>query len=148
VDGREVNVADRLMYKGLMLEGVPNMAIVFGYTNASWTLKADIVSEFVCRLLNHMRDIGADVVTPVDHEGCKTEQNFINLRSGYVQRADDRIPRQGSKVPWQNLDDYLRDVPAMRYGNLHDGYLRFEGANLRRRKGKARPNLLGALLGA
>ncbi len=59
------------MYKGLMLEGVPNMALVFGYTNASWTLKADIASEFVCRLLNHMRDIDARVVTPVDEQGAR-----------------------------------------------------------------------------
>jgi len=143
VDGREVNVADTMMYKGLMLEGVPNMALVFGYTNSSWTLKADIASEFVCRLLNHMRGIGARVVTPVDEEGCATDLNFLNLRSGYVQRANDRLPRQGSKVPWQNLDDYLRDLPALRYGNLEDGHLHFEG-NTKRRKGGVLRGLLSA----
>ena len=144
VDGREIHVADTLMYKGLMLEGVPNMALVFGYTNASWTLKADIASEFVCRLLNHMRDIGARVVTPVDEEGCATELNFLNLRSGYVQRANDRLPRQGSKIPWQNLDDYLRDLPSLRYGNLDDGHLRFEGGNLKGKKRSVLRNLLSA----
>ena len=126
-----------------MLEGVPNMALVFGYTNSSWTLKADIASEFVCRLLNHMRGIGARVVTPVDEEGCATDLNFLNLRSGYVQRANDRLPRQGSKVPWQNLDDYLRDLPALRYGNLEDGHLRFEG-NTKRSKGGVLRSLLSA----
>jgi monooxygenase len=144
VDGREVHVADTLMYKGLMLEGVPNMALVFGYTNASWTLKADIACEFVCRLLNHMRDVGAQMVTPVDDDGCETELNFLNLRSGYVQRANDRLPRQGSRIPWQNLDDYLRDLPALRYGNLEDGHLRFEGNNIRHKKGGVLRQLLSA----
>lgn len=144
VDGREINMADTLMYKGLMLEGVPNMALVFGYTNASWTLKADIACEFVCRLVNHMRDIGARVVTPVDEEGCVTSVNFLKLRSGYVQRADHRLPRQGSRIPWQNLDDYLRDLPALRYGSLEDGHLRFEGDNLRRKKDGVLSKLLSA----
>ncbi|MBM1146006.1 NAD(P)/FAD-dependent oxidoreductase, partial [Alcanivorax sp. ZXX171] len=144
VDGREVHVADTLMYKGLMLEGVPNMALVFGYTNASWTLKADIASEFVCRLLNHMRDIGARVVTPVDGQGSKTQMNFLNLRSGYVLRANDRLPRQGSRTPWQNLDDYLRDLPALRYGNLEDGHLRFEGSGIKRGRNRVFRKLLSA----
>lgn len=144
VDGREVHVADALMYKGLMLEGVPNMALVFGYTNASWTLKADIASEFVCRLLNHMRDIGARVVTPVDGQGSKTQMNFLNLRSGYVLRANDRLPRQGSRTPWQNLDDYLRDLPALRYGNLEDGHLRFEGSGIKRGRNRVFRKLLSA----
>jgi monooxygenase len=130
VDGEDVNVAERMMYKGLMLENVPNMALVFGYTNSSWTLKADIACEFVCRLVTHMRDIGADKVTPVDDADSATEQNFLNLRSGYIQRANDRLPRQGKRTPWQNLQDYLRDLPALRYGNLDDGHLRFEGARM------------------
>ncbi|MES3040689.1 MAG: NAD(P)/FAD-dependent oxidoreductase [Pseudomonadota bacterium] len=142
VDDCEVSVANTLLYKGLMLEGVPNMALVFGYTNASWTLKADIACEFVCRLLNHMHDIGATRVTPIDAEGCGTDVNFLNLRSNYVQRANDHLPRQGSKVPWQNLDDYLKDFPALRYGNLEDGYLSFEGKNLRKRKQRFFSNLL------
>lgn len=130
VDGMQVNIAETMMYRGLMLENVPNLALVFGYTNASWTLKADIASEFVCRLLKHMQRIGANQVTPVDEEGCGTDLNFMNLRSGYIQRADDRLPRQGSKQPWQNLNDFLRDLPALRYGRVDDGHLRFEGENL------------------
>ncbi|MDF1822166.1 MAG: NAD(P)/FAD-dependent oxidoreductase [Alcanivoracaceae bacterium] len=144
VDGNDVNIAETMMYKGLMLENVPNMALVFGYTNSSWTLKADIACEFVCRLVKHMRDIGADKVTPVDEEGCGTDLNFLNLRSGYIQRANDRLPRQGDRTPWQNLNDYLRDLPALRYGNLNDGHLRFEGAHLHAGKRGLVQQLIGS----
>lgn len=125
IDGRELNLHDTLMYKGIMLEGVPNFALVFGYTNASWTLKANIANAFVVRILQEMRRTGADMVVPEDDEGCVAEENFLNLNSGYIRRANDRLPRQGTKRPWQNLQNYLLDVPALRYGNLHDGYLRF-----------------------
>ncbi|HCW88824.1 MAG TPA: FAD-containing monooxygenase EthA [Marinobacter sp.] len=144
VDGKDVNIAETMMYKSLMLENVPNMAMVFGYTNSSWTLKADIASEFVCRLLNHMRDIGAEKVTPVDDEDCGTDLNFLNLRSGYIQRANDRLPRQGDRAPWQNLHDYLRDLPALRYGNLNDGHLQFEGPHLHSQKRGFLQQLLGS----
>jgi len=144
VDGEEVKINKSMMYRGLMLEGVPNMALIFGYTNSSWTLKADIACEFVCRLLKRMRDIGADKVTPVDTENCGTELNFLNLRSGYISRAHDRLPRQGSKQPWQNLNDYLRDLPALRYGNLDDGNLQYQGKNLN----ETRRGMLQSLLGA
>jgi cation diffusion facilitator CzcD-associated flavoprotein CzcO len=144
VDGKDVNIAESMMYKGLMLENVPNMAMVFGYTNSSWTLKADIASEFVCRLLNHMRDIGAEKVMPVDDEDCGTDLNFLNLRSGYIQRANDRLPRQGDRAPWQNLHDYLRDLPALRYGNLNDGHLQFEGPHLHSQKRGFLQQLLGS----
>ncbi len=142
VDGKSVNVSNSIMYKGLMLENVPNMALVFGYTNASWTLKADIASEFVCRLLKHMQKTGTKKVTPVDKEDCGSDVNFLNLRSGYIQRADDRLPRQGSKDPWQNLNDYLHDLPALRYGKMDDGYLKFETTNLH----KTKRNLVQKLL--
>jgi cation diffusion facilitator CzcD-associated flavoprotein CzcO len=144
VDGREVSVANSLLYKGLMLENVPNMALVFGYTNASWTLKADIACEFVCRVINHMQNIGATQVTPIDAEGCGTNLNFLNLRSNYVKRANDNLPRQGSKAPWQNLDDYLKDFLALRYGNLEDGYLRFEGRNIKKKQRRIFSNLLSS----
>lgn len=125
VDGVKRNMADEMMYKGLMLEGIPNLALIFGYTNSSWTLKADIASEFVCRLLNHMKRIGAEKVVPVDSDNNISHLNFLNLHSGYVQRADDRLPRQGKNVPWKNLDNYLQDRPALRNGNLNDGFLHF-----------------------
>jgi len=127
VDGKDIEIKKSMVYKGLMLEGVPNLALVFGYTNSSWTLKADIASEFVCRLIKHMRSIAAEKVTPIDAEHCDTEMNFLNLRSGYIQRANDSLPRQGSKQPWKNLNDYLSDLMSLRYGSLDDGHLRFEG---------------------
>ncbi|MDM4771470.1 NAD(P)/FAD-dependent oxidoreductase [Solimonas sp. SE-A11] len=131
IDGRVLNLHDTLMYKGIMLEGVPNFALVFGYTNASWTLKANIANAFVSRVLREMRRLGAERVVPEDDEGCVAEENFLNLNSGYIRRANDRLPRQGTKQPWQNLQNYLLDVPALRYGNLHDGYLRFYRGNRR-----------------
>lgn len=125
IDGQVLNLHDKLMYKGIMLEGVPNLALVFGYTNASWTLKANIANAFVVRILQEMQRLGAERIVPEDEEGCVAEENFLNLNSGYIRRADDRLPRQGTKPPWQNLQNYLLDVPALRYGTLHDGYLRF-----------------------
>ncbi|MDT0496409.1 NAD(P)/FAD-dependent oxidoreductase [Algiphilus sp. W345] len=125
VDERKLDLHETLMYKGILLEGVPNFALVFGYTNASWTLKANIANAFVVRVIRQMRQLGADTVVPEDEEGCASEENFLNLRSGYIQRANDRLPRQGTKQPWQNLQNYLLDVPALRFGSLDDGVLRF-----------------------
>lgn len=131
VDGKDVSISNSMIYKGIMVENVPNFALVFGYTNSSWTLKADIACEYVCRLLKHMQSVGADKVVPIDDEHCVTDMNFLNLRSGYIQRADDRLPRQGSKQPWKNMSDYLRDLLSLRYGGMDDGHLRFEGSGLR-----------------
>ena len=128
VDGAPVPVKDRLTYKGVLVEGVPNAAMVFGYTNASWTLKADLASEYVCRLLKHMDQHGYRVVVARDHEGCLTEDTvFGGLSSGYVRRAADSLPRQGSRSPWQVTQDYLRDIPVMRRGSIEDGVLEFDG---------------------
>ena len=125
VDNKKLNIADEMMYKGLMMEGVPNFALMFGYTNSSWTLKSDIASEFVCRLLNHMHRIHAEKVVPVDTENNISDFNFLNLRSGYVKRADSQLPRQGKKSPWKNLDNYLQDRSSLRDGDLNDGFLIF-----------------------
>lgn len=125
VDNKKLNIADEMMYKGLMMEGVPNFALMFGYTNSSWTLKSDIASEFVCRLLNHMHRIHAEKVVPVDTEHNISDFNFLNLRSGYVRRADSQLPRQGKKSPWKNLDNYLQDRSSLRDGDLNDGFLIF-----------------------
>ncbi|MGH8455472.1 MAG: flavin-containing monooxygenase [Stenotrophobium sp.] len=128
IDGEPVPVNTRLTYKGVLVEGVPNAAIVFGYTNASWTLKADLASEYVCRLLKHMDQHGYRVAIAHDHEGCATEDTvFGGLSSGYVRRAADRLPRQGRKTPWQVTQDYLRDIPVMRRGAIEDGALEFDG---------------------
>lgn len=129
VDGEPVALNERLTYKGVLLEGVPNAAMIVGYINASWTLKADIASEYVCRLLNHMDKRGYAQVVAEDHEGCKTDATIMDaLDAGYVRRAADRLPRQGSKGPWRLAHDYLRDRPVLRRGPIEDGCLHFSRA--------------------
>jgi hypothetical protein len=113
-----------MAYKGLMLSGVPNFAYVIGYTNASWTLKADLVSEYVCRLLTHMRARGYDAVVPV-REPDVEEEPFMDFASGYVQRSLHELPKQGSRAPWRLRMNYLRDVLTIRRGAIEDGVLRF-----------------------
>ncbi len=126
VDGEAVPIGKRLSYKGLMLEGLPNMAVIFGYTNASWTLKADIASEYFCRLIKHMDKRGFAKVVARDYEGCITDDTVMGgLQSGYIRRAADRLPRQGSKAPWMVVQDYLKDLPALRFGALNDDALQF-----------------------
>lgn len=125
VDGRPVNVAESLSYKGMMLAGVPNFALAMGYTNASWTLKAELIARQVCRMLNHMRSQGLDVCMPV-HEGETDETRpALDLQSGYIQRAAGELPRQGTVKPWRIHQNYIRDLLALRLGRLRDGALRF-----------------------
>lgn len=114
VDGEKVEVSDRLVYKGLMLEDVPNLAVVVGYTNASWTLKADLSSDYVCRLLDHMRTVGLRQATPRNTDTDVSAKPLLGLDSGYIQRSADRFPKQGSKFPWQVHQSYLRDYRAMK----------------------------------
>ena len=124
VDGRPVSLPETMAYKGMMLSGVPNFAYVVGYTNASWTLKADLVSEYVVRLLQRLRSTGAAAVVP-ERDPEVGEEPFLDFASGYVQRAVDRFPKQGSRAPWRLRMNYLRDVLTVRHGRLDDGALRF-----------------------
>jgi monooxygenase len=126
IDGQEKKVKDVLVYKNVLIEGVPNAAIVFGYTNLPWTLKADISSEYVCRLLNFMDKHNFEVATPVDTEGCSTDETLMGaLASGYIQRAADKLPRQGSKLPWAVRQNYIEDVKMMRFDSIRDNYMQF-----------------------
>jgi cation diffusion facilitator CzcD-associated flavoprotein CzcO len=120
VDGDDPRVTERLTYKGMMIEGVPNLALAIGYTNASWTLKADLTSEYVCRLLNRLRTSGMRQATAVDTHGSATGGALLGLSSGYVQRAVDRFPRQGDGDPWRVHQSYLRDYRALRLSGLDD----------------------------
>ena len=120
VDGRRVDPADAVAYKGMMLSGVPNFALTLGYTNASWTLKADLVSVYVCRLLEHLRRTGQRVVTPGRPPAGPLEP-LIDLRAGYVARGLDQQPKQGPRAPWRLRQNYLRDLLTLRYGPLTDG---------------------------
>jgi monooxygenase len=120
VDGRPLAPSETLTYKGAMLGGVPNLAIAMGYSNASWTLKCELICEYACRLLNHMRDHGYAEARP-DPAGVPATEPIISLTAGYVQRALDRFPRQGPAWPWRVHQNYLRDVRALRHGPVDDG---------------------------
>jgi hypothetical protein len=125
-DGAPVELSDRLTYKSVMLEGVPNASLVFGYTNASWTLKADLASEYTCRLINHMDRRGYTQVVARATDADRADGNVLDaLNSGYVQRAAGKLPRQGSRKPWMVRQDYVRDVPVLRYSAIEDGVLQF-----------------------
>ncbi|MGC4889888.1 flavin-containing monooxygenase [Micromonospora sp. DT227] len=120
VDGVDVDLAATIAYKGMMLSGVPNFAMTIGYTNASWTLKADLVATYVCRLLRHLDDTGQQIVTPLAPDTDDLVP-IIDLRSGYVLRAVDQLPKQGPRAPWRLHQNYPRDVRLMRHGPLTDG---------------------------
>ncbi|HET9162758.1 MAG TPA: NAD(P)/FAD-dependent oxidoreductase [Solirubrobacterales bacterium] len=127
VDGKAVDVPATMAYRGMMLSGVPNMAFTVGYTNASWTLKADLTSEYVCRLLNHMDARGYRRCVP-EVDPSVTEQPLLDFTSGYVQRSLDHFPKQGSKEPWKLRQNYVFDIRAIRRGRIDDGSLRFGSA--------------------
>ncbi len=120
VDGEAVDIASKLVYKGMMLDGVPNLAVAVGYTNASWTLKCDLTCNYVCRLLNHMQATGMRQCTPVNSDGSVSARPLLGLTSGYVQRAAQRFPKQGSRFPWQVHQSYLRDYRALRLRGIKD----------------------------
>jgi len=126
VDGKDVNMSEQLTYKGMMYSGVPNLASVFGYTNASWTLKADLTCEYVCRLLNHMDAQGVTSATPRNTDTSITTEPWLDFSSGYVQRTISRFPKQGSKMPWKLNQNYFKDIKLLRRGALEDGVLKFE----------------------
>ena len=125
VDGEPLEIAEKLTYKGMMLEGVPNMAIAIGYTNASWTLKCDLTCQYVTRLLNHLRDCGLRQCMPVNDDPEVTGQPLLGLSSGYVQRSAGRFPKQGSRFPWQVHQSYLRDYRALRVAGIRDDAMTF-----------------------
>jgi cation diffusion facilitator CzcD-associated flavoprotein CzcO len=119
VDGAEVKLGESMVYKGMMLSGVPNFAWTIGYTNASWTLKADLVATYVCRLLRRMDAAGHSTVTPVPTTPAgKTA--ILDLSSGYIQRSIELLPKQGTHAPWRLHQNYVRDVRLLRHGPVDD----------------------------
>jgi monooxygenase len=128
VDGREVDVGATLAYRGMQLSGVPNMAFAFGYSNQSWTLGSDLTCEQICRLLRHMDRRGYVVCTPRNHDPELTPVPFADLTSGYVLRAIDRFPKQGSRDPWRREPHHVRSVRALRHAPLDDPALEFARA--------------------
>ena len=128
VDGMPVDLPKTLVYKGMMFSDIPNLAFAVGYTNASWTLKCDLASGYVCRLLNHMDQRGYAICTPRVNDSDVGDQPVIDFNSGYVLRALHTLPRQGSKTPWRLYQNYVRDLSMMRYGRVEDGAMEFKSA--------------------
>ncbi len=125
VDGEEVDLPSKLTYKGMMLEGVPNLALAVGYTNASWTLKCDLTCGYVCRLLNRMHETGRRQCTAQNEDARVTAEPLLGLSSGYVQRSADRFPKQGSRQPWMAHQSYLRDYRALKRSGIDDEAMAF-----------------------
>jgi len=124
VDGRPFDPGQAMSYKGMMLSGLPNCIMSFGYTNASWTLKADLTASYACRLLRHMDRRGM-AIAMVRRDPGVAPRPFLDFSSGYVQRAHGLLPQQGERAPWRVHQDYLRDMLAIRFGRVADGVLRF-----------------------
>ena len=125
VDGVAANPSRAMTYKGMMYSEIPNLASAFGYTNASWTLKADLTAEYVCRLLNYMDARAYDYCTPRRRDPTITEEPAINFTSGYIQRASDVLPKQGSKKPWKLHQNYALDLLNLRFARVDDGTMEF-----------------------
>jgi monooxygenase len=132
VDGSEVKLPDLVTYKGMMAAGIPNLAYALGYTNASWTLKVDLVSEYLCRLINHMDENGYAYAIPRGPDPSLDTEPIIDLMSGYVLRSIEQLPRQGQTVPWRLHQNYTRDTLGLRFGRL-DEEMDFLPAGDRRR---------------
>jgi monooxygenase len=138
VDGERKEFSKLVGYKGAMFGGVPNLAIALGYTNASFTLKCDLVSQYLCRLINHMDTHGYKVATPREPGPALAREPFIDLKSGYVLRAIDQLPMQGKSQPWRLHQNYARDIRLFKHGPIDDeiDFARGPEAARRRRTGE------------
>ncbi|WCB91934.1 FAD-containing monooxygenase EthA [Baekduia alba] len=125
VDGQDIDLAKTVGYKGMMFSGIPNLAVALGYTNASWTLKCDLTCEYVCRVLAHMDANNYNKVVPRDLPAGAPTLPFIDLKSGYVERAIDQFPRQGTTAPWRLYQNYARDILLLKRGALEDEAIAF-----------------------
>jgi cation diffusion facilitator CzcD-associated flavoprotein CzcO len=125
VDGRPVDFAKTLNYKGMMYSDVPNMAAALGYTNASWTLKCDLTCEYVCRLINYMDRHGYRQCVPHNSDPSIEPMPSLNFTSGYVQRSIAKLPKQGSKRPWRLYQNYALDIVSLRFGKVDDGVMQY-----------------------
>jgi monooxygenase len=124
VDGEAIELPRTMAYKAMMLSGVPNFLYTIGYTNISWTLKADLVSEYACRLINHMDANGYTRAVAV-RDPAIAERPFLDFTPGYVLRSIDELPKQGEKAPWRLSMSYILDVLKVRRGRVDDGVLQF-----------------------
>jgi monooxygenase len=127
VDGETVDPSTRLTYKGMMIEGVPNLALAIGYTNASWTLKCDLTCDYVCRLLNHLRERGLTQCVASNRDGSAASGPILALTSGYIQRSAHLLPQQGTEHPWKVHQSYFRDYRALKMSSIDDPIMEFSG---------------------
>lgn len=130
VDGENIDVGELMTYKAVMLEGVPNMAVLFGYTNASWTLKIDLACQYVLRLLSYMKKHRYSAVCPqskAEQAQVQVQPDTVlgSLSAGYVKRAKDELPKQGDRYPWQVTNNYVSDRIMLKYRKIDDKWLRF-----------------------
>jgi len=125
VDGRAIDFASELTYKGMMYADVPNLASALGYTNASWTLKCDLTCEYVCRLINHMDRHGFKQCMPHNDDPTIQKLPALSFSSGYVQRSVAKLPKQGTRRPWRLYQNYALDVVSLRFGTVEDGVMRY-----------------------
>ena len=133
VDGETLEMPEAVTYKGMMFAGVPNLAYALGYTNASWTLKCDLVAKYACRLINHLDANGFASATPKAPDPSVGIEPVIDLSAGYVQRAIDQLPKQGTRTPWKLHQNYAKDIVMLRYGTLDDEAMEFSAAGERAR---------------
>jgi len=124
VDGEARNLSNTLSYRGMMFSDVPNLSYSFGYTNASWTLKADLTGGYLTRLLNHLDRTGSEIALPAREAGIE-EVPFLDFTSGYVQRANHILPKQGTKKPWKLYQNYALDMLSLKFASVEDGVIRF-----------------------
>ena len=129
VDGEVKNSHDSLVYKSFMLSGIPNMAFLFGYTNSSWTLKVDLVCEHLCNLMSYMDRHGYTTVVPVCEDPSIGRRPMLDFPAGYILRAIDEFPQQGTSGPWTIEMDYWADNARLRKGPVDDAVLRFSAVD-------------------
>jgi monooxygenase len=125
VDGQPIDLAQTVSYKAMMYSGVPNLAVSMGYTNASWTLKCDLSCEYVCRLLNHLREHGLRQCTPTLKDASMPLEAWSDFSSGYVQRSAHLFPKRGTVAPWKLKQNYIHDLLTLRWGKVDDGAMVF-----------------------
>ena len=114
-----------MTYKGMMVSNVTNLIMTFGYTNASWTLRADLTAEYACRLFNYMDKNGYKYCQPTPNGKIEIDGEWLDFNSGYVLRVLDKLPLQGARDPWRNTQNYKKDVLQLRYGRITDKELKF-----------------------
>jgi cation diffusion facilitator CzcD-associated flavoprotein CzcO len=125
VDGNKISLPETVGYRGMMMSDVPNFVLASGYTNASWTLKCDLTSEYVCRMLNHMDRTGYQYCVARIRDPDMDRVAFLDLASGYVNRAIDNFPKQGTSSPWRLYQNYLWDLVTLRFGSMRDKALEY-----------------------